>query len=95
MINTKLTEELTFYRGNPAEAARALPESLRFFRRGMLDPRQVPDPRRMPDRRRMPDLRADFRRHKRSAVQRQRAHRRPACDRAASVDEPLERSAPR
>lgn len=35
VINTKLTKELTFYRGNPAEAVRDLPETLGFFRRGL------------------------------------------------------------
>ena len=34
VVTTKLTEELTFYRGNPAEAVRPLPERLRFFHRG-------------------------------------------------------------
>jgi acetyltransferase-like isoleucine patch superfamily enzyme len=34
VINTKLTEELTFYSGNPAEAVRSLPETLAFFHRG-------------------------------------------------------------
>jgi acetyltransferase-like isoleucine patch superfamily enzyme len=34
VITTPLTEELTLYRGNPAEAIRTLPESLRFFHRG-------------------------------------------------------------
>ena len=33
VINTKLTEELTFYRGNPAQAVRSLPETMRFFHR--------------------------------------------------------------
>jgi acetyltransferase-like isoleucine patch superfamily enzyme len=37
VVNTKLTEELTFYGGNPAEAIRSLPESLRFFRRGQVE----------------------------------------------------------
>lgn len=35
VVNTKLGEELTFYRGNPAEPVRSLPASLRFFRRGL------------------------------------------------------------
>lgn len=35
VINTKLTAELTFYRGNPAEPVRELPETLGFFRRGL------------------------------------------------------------
>jgi acetyltransferase-like isoleucine patch superfamily enzyme len=34
VVSTKLTEELTFYRGNPAEAVRPLPERLGFFHRG-------------------------------------------------------------
>jgi acetyltransferase-like isoleucine patch superfamily enzyme len=34
VVSTKLTEELTFYRGNPAEAVRPLPERLTFFQRG-------------------------------------------------------------
>ncbi len=34
VVSTKLTEELTFYRGNPAEAVRPLPERLAFFHRG-------------------------------------------------------------
>ncbi len=34
VINTPLSEELTFYSGNPAEAVRSLPESLGFFHRG-------------------------------------------------------------
>jgi hypothetical protein len=34
VVNTKLTEELTFYRGNPAEAVRTLPATLKFFHRG-------------------------------------------------------------
>ena len=33
VINTKLTKELTFYRGNPAEAVRELPPTLKFFTR--------------------------------------------------------------
>lgn len=33
VINTKLTQELTFYRGNPAEPVRSLPERLKFFHR--------------------------------------------------------------
>jgi acetyltransferase-like isoleucine patch superfamily enzyme len=35
VINTRLTKELTFYRGNPAEPVRELPENLKFFRRGL------------------------------------------------------------
>jgi acetyltransferase-like isoleucine patch superfamily enzyme len=34
VINTRLTEELTFYSGNPAEAVRSLPDTLGFFHRG-------------------------------------------------------------
>ena len=34
VVNTPLTEELTFYSGNPAEAVRTLPETLGFFHRG-------------------------------------------------------------
>ncbi len=34
VVTTKLTEELTFYRGNPAEAVRSLPDRLKFFHRG-------------------------------------------------------------
>ena len=34
VVSTKLTEELTFYRGNPAQAVRPLPERLKFFHRG-------------------------------------------------------------
>jgi acetyltransferase-like isoleucine patch superfamily enzyme len=34
VITTKLTKELTFYRGNPAEAVRTLPGNLRYFHRG-------------------------------------------------------------
>jgi acetyltransferase-like isoleucine patch superfamily enzyme len=33
VVTTKLTQELTFYRGNPAEAVRELPDRLRFFHR--------------------------------------------------------------
>lgn len=33
VVNTKLTEEYTFYSGNPARAVRALPERLAFFHR--------------------------------------------------------------
>jgi acetyltransferase-like isoleucine patch superfamily enzyme len=36
VVTTPLTQELTLYRGNPAEAIRSLPESLRFFHRGEL-----------------------------------------------------------
>jgi len=31
VVNTPLTTELTFYRGNPAEAVRSLPEDLGYF----------------------------------------------------------------
>ncbi len=41
VVNTPLTEELTFYSGNPAEAVRSLPESLAFFHRGE-DPEAPP-----------------------------------------------------
>jgi carbonic anhydrase/acetyltransferase-like protein (isoleucine patch superfamily) len=34
VVNTPLTEELTFYSGNPVEAVRTLPETLGFFHRG-------------------------------------------------------------
>jgi acetyltransferase-like isoleucine patch superfamily enzyme len=34
VVNTRLGEELTFYRGNPAEPVRSLPDTLRFFHRG-------------------------------------------------------------
>ncbi len=34
VVNTPLTEELTFYSGNPAEAVRRLPGTLGFFHRG-------------------------------------------------------------
>ena len=34
VVTTKLTKELTFYRGNPAEAVRELPPTLKFFKRG-------------------------------------------------------------
>jgi acetyltransferase-like isoleucine patch superfamily enzyme len=37
VVNTLLTEELTFYSGNPAEAVRTLPETLGFFHRGDND----------------------------------------------------------
>lgn len=35
VVNTKLTKELTFYGGNPAEPLRELSESLRPFQRGL------------------------------------------------------------
>ncbi|MGN6605814.1 MAG: acyltransferase [Jatrophihabitans sp.] len=34
VVTTKLRAELTFYRGNPAEAVRELPPTLKYFRRG-------------------------------------------------------------
>jgi len=34
VVNTPLTEELTFYSGNPAQAVRSLPDTLGFFHRG-------------------------------------------------------------
>ena len=34
VVTTKLTRELTFYRGNPAEPVRSLPETLGYFQRG-------------------------------------------------------------
>jgi acetyltransferase-like isoleucine patch superfamily enzyme len=34
VVNTPLTDDLTFYSGNPAEAVRSLPETLAFFHRG-------------------------------------------------------------
>jgi hypothetical protein len=34
VVATKLTKELTLYRGNPAEAVRELPPDLGYFRRG-------------------------------------------------------------
>lgn len=36
VVDTRLTDELTLYRGNPAVAVRDLPERLGFFRRGRL-----------------------------------------------------------
>lgn len=33
VVNTRLTAEQTFYRGNPAEAVRELPDNLKFYRR--------------------------------------------------------------
>lgn len=33
VVNTRLTQELTLYRGNPAEPIRSLPDTLRFFNR--------------------------------------------------------------
>jgi acetyltransferase-like isoleucine patch superfamily enzyme len=34
VVNTPLSDELTFYSGNPAVAVRSLPETLGFFHRG-------------------------------------------------------------
>jgi acetyltransferase-like isoleucine patch superfamily enzyme len=34
VVNTRLTEELTFYSGNPAVAIRSLPATLGYFHRG-------------------------------------------------------------
>jgi acetyltransferase-like isoleucine patch superfamily enzyme len=34
VVNTPLSQELTFYSGNPAEAVRSLPENLGYFHRG-------------------------------------------------------------
>jgi acetyltransferase-like isoleucine patch superfamily enzyme len=34
VVTTKLTQEQTFYRGNPAEAVRELPRNLKYFKRG-------------------------------------------------------------
>jgi acetyltransferase-like isoleucine patch superfamily enzyme len=38
VVNTKLTEEYTFYSGNPARAERTLPPTLGFFRRDEGEP---------------------------------------------------------
>jgi acetyltransferase-like isoleucine patch superfamily enzyme len=38
VVNTKLTRELTLYRGNPAEPVRDLPATLGYFRRGQTGP---------------------------------------------------------
>ena len=35
VVTTKLVDELTVYRGNPAEPVRSLPETLKFFQRGV------------------------------------------------------------
>jgi acetyltransferase-like isoleucine patch superfamily enzyme len=43
VINTKLTEEYTFYSGNPARAERTLPPTLGFFRRDGGPPHGVRD----------------------------------------------------
>jgi acetyltransferase-like isoleucine patch superfamily enzyme len=37
VVATKLAQELTFYRGNPAEPVRPLPETLGFFTRGTVE----------------------------------------------------------
>lgn len=37
VVNTRLATENTFYRGNPAEPVRELPDRLQFFRRGQPD----------------------------------------------------------
>lgn len=44
VVNTRLTRELTFYRGNPAEAIRDLPETLGIFHRGDEGSEAMPDP---------------------------------------------------
>ena len=38
VVATRLESELTFYRGNPAEAVRDLPPTLAYFRRGAIAP---------------------------------------------------------
>lgn len=38
VVTTKLTNEQMLYRGNPAEAVRPLPDSLRYFKRGARHP---------------------------------------------------------
>lgn len=43
VVTTKLTAPQTFYRGNPAEAVRALPDNYKYFHRTGLGP-QVPTP---------------------------------------------------
>jgi acetyltransferase-like isoleucine patch superfamily enzyme len=43
VINTKLTEEYTFYSGNPAQAVRTLPPTLAYFRRGEPEEQPAPD----------------------------------------------------
>ncbi len=45
VINTPLTDELTFYGGSPAEPVRDLPETLGFFHRGDGDGPDGPDGR--------------------------------------------------
>lgn len=37
VVTTRLTEELTLYRGNPAEPIRSLPDTLAYFHRGESD----------------------------------------------------------
>jgi acetyltransferase-like isoleucine patch superfamily enzyme len=37
VVTTKLTKAQTFYRGNPAQAVRELPENLAYFHRGEAD----------------------------------------------------------
>jgi hypothetical protein len=46
VVDTKLSGELTLYRGNPAVAVRELPERLGFFQRGRvpLDAERLTDP---------------------------------------------------
>lgn len=39
VVTTKLTQELTLYRGNPVEPVRELPATLKFFHRGEPDAR--------------------------------------------------------
>jgi len=38
VVSTKFTQELTFYRGNPAEAVRSLPERIGYFNRDESSP---------------------------------------------------------
>jgi acetyltransferase-like isoleucine patch superfamily enzyme len=42
IVTTRLTQELTVYRGNPAEAVRTLPDTLAFFHRGEADAEVAP-----------------------------------------------------
>jgi carbonic anhydrase/acetyltransferase-like protein (isoleucine patch superfamily) len=42
VVNTKLTEEYTFYSGNPAQAVRTLPPTLAYFRRGESEQQPAP-----------------------------------------------------
>jgi acetyltransferase-like isoleucine patch superfamily enzyme len=37
VVNTRLTAEQTFYRGNPAKAVRPLPDTLRYWYRSLVD----------------------------------------------------------